>query len=113
MKSFVVVPSAAAMTQSSHQIVTIGTAAYADIPPELRSHRQWVCWRFERRDGRVAKVLLSSRTGARAKSNDQATWTSFETAQEASSKYQPPVCEGIGFVFSDADEFVGIDLDNS
>lgn len=43
-----------------------------------------------------------------AKSNDPATWTSFDLVQSA---YDPERFAGIGFMFSESDPFCGIDLD--
>jgi hypothetical protein len=57
-------------------------------------------WRAEKRRG--------GRTGRTASSTHPATWSSFTEALDAR---QPGGYSGIGFVFSSADDIVGIDLD--
>jgi len=83
------------------------------IPAELRERRQWVLWRRETRpDGRggvkPTKVPWSPREGRNASVADPSTWTSF---QEAVEELESGAGDGIGFVFTAEDPFVGIDLD--
>ena len=81
--------------------------ALENIPHELRSFPQWVCWKLEPTDGpKPAKVPYSPRVGKRASVTDPATWASFDEAAAAASKY-----DGIGFVLTDADPYSFIDLD--
>lgn len=78
------------------------------IPACLRGLPQWVCWRYEERDGRETKCPYDAwNPGHRASSTDPTTWTTVEDAIEAASGY-----DGIGFVFSPDDPFCGIDLDD-
>jgi hypothetical protein len=70
--------------------------------------KQWVCWRTEERSGKSTKVPYSPATGARARSDDRATWDTFAEAREAAEK---PGYDGIGFVFTAGDPFCGVDLD--
>src|SRR5215217_5232136 len=81
-----------------------------NVPPELTERPQWVCWRLEERDEKLTKVPYTAGTRRRASSTDPATWASFEDAKGAVGRAEPPY-DGIGFVFSDADPFCGIDLD--
>ena len=76
----------------------------ANVPDRLRQRHHWVCW--DDRDGR--KIPIDSRTGDPAKSNDPATWSDFQTATDAADRLK---LSGIGYVFSDDDGMVGIDLD--
>jgi len=81
------------------------------IPEELRQRTQWVNWKLEPRPGetKVTKVPYSPRSGKRASSTRAATWTGFDVAlREYASRKE---YSGIGFVFSPADEYTGIDLD--
>jgi len=78
------------------------------IPSELRVARQWVNWRFAWDGARWTKVPYRS-TGAKAKSTDPSTWSKFD---DAISAYRRGGFDGVGFVVSDDDEFVGIDLDH-
>jgi hypothetical protein len=75
---------------------------------KMRDLRQWVCWRSEERGGRPTKVPYSPSTGARARCDDPATWDTLAGARKAAreSGY-----DGIGFVFTAADPFCGVDLD--
>jgi putative DNA primase/helicase len=79
-----------------------------NIPEQLTERPQWVCWRYEERDGKMTKVPYTD-TGWRASTTDLLTWT---TCAMALAAYERGHCDGIGFVFSSADPFVGIDLDD-
>lgn len=78
------------------------------IPKALRTRRQWICWKNARRDGKPTKVPVIPRTGDYASSTDSETWREFETALAA---VETERVDGIGFVFTEADDFVGVDLD--
>jgi len=55
------------------------------------------------------KVPYSARSGRRASSTDLLTWSTFQEALEA---YGNGEYAGLGFVFSSADPYTGIDLDD-
>jgi putative DNA primase/helicase len=80
------------------------------IPDELKQLRQWVCWREEERDGKTTKVPINARSlsGAKASSTDQSTWSSFAKAVKSAADRG---YDGIGFVFTKDDPYIGIDLD--
>ena len=84
----------------------------ANIPIELRSVPRWVMWSFvEVGDGdskRWAKMPLQI-TGRSASSTNPATWTDFISAEQA---YNTQKFDGVGFVFSEDDNLVGVDLDD-
>jgi hypothetical protein len=86
-------------------VVPVNLAA---IPADLRSRRQWVAWRSERRDGKPTKVPYCVETGKRASSTDPQTWTTFETALAFAQRH----ADGVGFVFTPDDPYCGVDLDN-
>lgn len=77
------------------------------IPPSLRERDQWILWRLGERDGKETK-LPAQADGSMAKSNDPATWTTFDKARAA---YGAGGFTGLGFVFAEDDPFYGIDLD--
>lgn len=79
------------------------------IPEDLREREQWVCWREEDRDGKPTKIPVTPGTGAFASSTDPETWANFETALEYTETEQ---ADGVGFVFTDDDPIVGVDLDD-
>ncbi len=82
------------------------------IPVEVTEVPQWVLWRYEGRDGKLTKVPYQARTRLyRARTDDPRTWASFEIATQMWRQHGERV-EGIGFVFTAADPFCGIDLDN-
>lgn len=70
------------------------------IPQELKSHRQWVNWKSITRNGKSTKIPVQP-NGSPAKSTDPKTWHAFESVQGSPC----------GFVFSQSDPYVGIDLD--
>jgi putative DNA primase/helicase len=87
------------------------TPSTENIPEQLTNRPQWVCWRLETREGKPTKVPYTPGTERRASSTDLMTWATFEEASAAYEAGEPPY-DGIGFVFSSADPFVGIDLDD-
>jgi putative DNA primase/helicase len=87
-----------------------------NIPKELTVRPQWVCWRYEERDGKTTKVPYTSGTFQRASSTDLMTWSTFSEALGAYERGddnlgKTPHYDGIGFCFSSADPYTGIDLD--
>ena len=78
-----------------------------NIPDELKIRPQWVKWRLEKRGGNLTKVPYTPGTERKASSTDLMTWGTFEEAIEVLDRY-----DGVGFVFSSADPYTGIDLDD-
>ena len=76
------------------------------IPAELRDLPQWVAWRYETRGGKPTKVPLDPACDRRASSTDPSTWSTYRQALSTLN------ADGIGFVFSADDPYVGLDLDN-
>ncbi|MEP3055584.1 AAA family ATPase [Ascidiaceihabitans sp.] len=76
-------------------------AALQNIPDDLRSYPQWICHD-------AAKRPINPHTGQLADVSDAATWSAFDHACAACDA---GIGVGIGFVFTNADPFVGIDLD--
>lgn len=79
------------------------------VPDELQLRPQWVLWKYVDREGKATKMPINPRTGGHASSTDDSTWTSFDDALAASRNFAS--IAGIGFVFTQDDPFVGIDLD--
>ena len=77
------------------------------IPNELKQYDQWVCWKYITVDGRKTKMPVTPNAGKRARTNDSSTWGTYKDAVEMSKYY-----DGIGFVFTKDDPFVGIDIDH-
>ncbi|HPM69001.1 MAG TPA: hypothetical protein PLX45_22245, partial [Piscinibacter sp.] len=75
----------------------------AVVPACLIERPQWVCWKYEQRDGKATKVPINPRTGQKASSTDPSTWTSFDDAVAACRRFT--TLEGVGFVFTQDDPF--------
>ena len=81
------------------------------IPQELLSYPQWVCWQsVERGAGKKpTKQPINPRTLHNAGVHWPNTWTSFE---QAYAIYLEHALSGIGFVLTPHDPFVGLDIDH-
>ncbi|SFL66954.1 hypothetical protein SAMN04487950_4544 [Halogranum rubrum] len=79
------------------------------IPDELVDRPQWVCWRRAERDGKATKIPVVPGVGSFASSTDPETWADFETAVAYLERGR---ADGVGFVFTEADPIVGVDLDD-
>jgi putative DNA primase/helicase len=80
----------------------------ADIPQELKDYHQFVCWTYQPRGDKWTKVPVQP-NGEPASSTDPQTWHSFDECIKA---YHAGRCDGVGFVTSENDPFVLIDLDH-
>lgn len=81
---------------------------YSAVPQCLRSLSQWVCWRFEHQtDGSKPKKRPCSLSGIFVSTTDPNSRWTFEEAVAASSQFN-----GIGFVFTKDDPYLGVDVDN-
>jgi primase-polymerase (primpol)-like protein len=85
---------------------------YEKIPKILKELPQWVNWKAELRDGedKATKVPYDPKTigTVRAKTNDSSTWGTFEQASKSMKRHG---FDGVGFVVTKDDDFVGFDLD--
>lgn len=83
-----------------------------NIPEELKQLKQWVLWKIEideeGNEKKKPKQVCNLKNASTTKEN---TWSSFEDAVAAYEDNKGYV-DGIGFVFTDNDPFVGIDLDD-
>lgn len=98
-------------TNISLSLVTYKPVNFDQIPMELCQLNQWVNWRLETRHGKKTKVPYNSRTGQRAKTNNPATWSTWEQAKESFRKGAKKY-SGVGLVFSPGDGNFGIDIDH-
>lgn len=79
-----------------------------NIPEKMKRLPNWVCWRaVPRGNGKIDKQPVNAKTGGNAQSNNPDTWTNFETAVTAVSKFN---LSGIGFMFGN--NVFGVDIDN-
>jgi primase-polymerase (primpol)-like protein len=92
--------------------ITRNPGLYVNIPSELKPLPQWVLWSlvYDNDKQYWKKIPFSPLTGKAASTINPEDWGAFEQADHAvrtSSKF-----DGIGFVFTASDPYVGIDLDN-
>jgi putative DNA primase/helicase len=79
---------------------------YEAIPHELKQLKNWCCFKLQQRGEKITKIPVDANTGNLGKSNDESTWSSFDTALEAIHKFN---CDGLGFYFNPP--YFGIDID--
>lgn len=80
-----------------------------NIPQQLKEVTAWICWREKERGGRFTKVPTSPLTMRDIDCNNPDNWMTFDEAIKASKNAG---ISGIGFVFSDQHDFVGVDIDH-
>lgn len=79
------------------------------VPDYLTKYPHFVTWRFREVDGRKTKIPYNPRNGRQASSTNSLHWTSFSDAHAA---WELSGYDGIGFVFSENDNVIGIDIDH-
>ena len=79
-----------------------------NIPEELMALDQWVTWKGSYNNNKMKKIPINPKSGRAAKVNDSSTWGSY---CDAVNHFENEDLEGIGFVFTKNDPFVGIDFD--
>jgi len=79
------------------------------IPLELKQRRQWICWRYDERDGRIVKVPVAPWKGHNGPVSvtDPDNCADFDTA----ASYARKNGIGIGFVFFKGSKISGVDFD--
>jgi len=91
----------------SHQ----STINFDSIPQELKELKRWVVWKLELgHDKRLTKIPYNPRTGNKASSTNPKTWEDFTFCRkilDMTNSYA-----GVGFVLSDQDDIICIDLDS-
>lgn len=80
---------------------------YSAIPHELKELKHWCGFKLHQRNGKTTKLPIDAHTGQLGKSNDEDTWSDFQTAVSSIDKFN---CDGIGFYFKPP--YFGIDLDD-
>ena len=87
---------------------------FENIPMELKRIPRWVLWSHtevgNEGNKRWSKLPVQA-NGQSASSTNPATWADFLTVQ-AAYQNNPTRFSGVGFVFSEDDNLVGIDLDD-
>jgi P4 family phage/plasmid primase-like protien len=87
---------------------------FENIPMELKRIPRWVMWRFveigDENTKRWSKLPTQPNSQS-ASSTDPKTWSDFLTVQ-AAYEADPTHFSGVGFVFSNEDNLIGVDLDD-
>ncbi|EMF0159255.1 DNA primase [Enterococcus hirae] len=83
---------------------------YEQVPSELKSLKHWCIYKlvWDEKRKKYTKIPYNAYTGKKAKSNDERTWSDFQTALSAIEKYE---ASGLGFFFKPP--YFGIDIDNA
>jgi putative DNA primase/helicase len=82
------------------------------IPQELKELKQWVLWKLVKRKGQDKPTKVPFQVnGKNADSTKPETWNTFDLVVKTYTE-NPGKYNGIGFVFSENDPYVGIDIDN-
>lgn len=80
-----------------------------DVAESLTKLPRWVCWRWERCNGKKwTKVPYRTNGRSKASTSDPKSWSTFNEARDAWKKDKSL---GIGFVFN-GDGIVGVDIDD-
>lgn len=83
----------------------------SSIPQELCKLKKWVVWKLgEREKGKMSKIPVDPITLRYASTTTPSTWGTLSDAAKAFTEKQG--FQGIGFVFSKEDSYVGIDIDD-
>src|SRR5690606_11693341 len=77
------------------------------IPEELKELKAWCGFRFQQRGEKRTKIPINAYTGGQGKSNDESTWSDFETAV---ASIELLGMDDIGFFFKEP--YIGIDIDD-
>ena len=87
---------------------------YSAVPQELKELHQWVMWMYKTREGKPTKVPRQVNGKDNASTDDPQTWNTFAIVieHEHKRKGNDRLFAGIGFVFTKADPYCGIDLDD-
>jgi len=83
----------------------------SDLPKEMVEADRWILWFEEEREGKLTKIPCAPwETGhwGSASATDPENWTDFDDAIDHAEEKEG---YGVGFVFSEDDDIVGIDLD--
>ena len=81
---------------------------FENIPVEMRTLPNWVCWKFHKRNNKFTKIPYIPATQEKAKSNDPHTWAPYEKAVKALNNGD---YDGIGFMLGNS-PFIGVDIDH-
>lgn len=82
---------------------------YSNVPIELKNRKQWVCYKAKPRGNKLTKEPVNPITGFPIDANSKESWLSFE---QVIRYIDNKMVSGVGFVFTNEDNYVGIDIDD-
>ena len=84
----------------------------ANIPEELKQRQQWVVWRYlpPKRSGDKWRKVPHTVRGEFASTTDPSTWSTYAAAVDA---YNVGEYDGLGYVFTADDPYIGLDFDHA
>lgn len=93
-----------------HPTLETAGGASGNLPAELRGLRQWVTWALVKNEkGASTKIPYTPGSNSYASTTNPKTWgTNAEALVDVSKRKR----SGIGFVFTQSDPYIGIDLDH-
>ena len=103
------------MTEKDNHPSSKSHVLFEKIPAELRERKQWVLWGWGNNEkGKRTKIpkTLDKRGIIAAKSNDPASWLSFDETKAAYTE-NPETVAGVMMALTARDPYVFIDLDNA
>ena len=103
------------MTEKDNHSSLKNRLVFEKIPAELRVCKRWVLWGWGNNEkGKKTKVpkTLGKRGIIAAKSNDPASWLSFDETKAAYTE-NPETVAGVMMALTAQDPYVFVDLDNA
>ena len=82
---------------------------FNNVPAELKGLKQWIMWKYEVKEGKKTKVPYQT-SNVKASVTNPNHWGMLSDVEEAMDS---GLFEGAGFVFTEEDEFTGVDVDKS
>ena len=77
---------------------------------DLKNYPNWCVYRlFNNNSNKLSKLPFNPITHLPIKTNDSSTWSTYDNCIKALNEHS---YDGIGFIFSTNDPYIGIDIDN-
>lgn len=83
----------------------------ANVPAEMKQMKNWCAFKtyYDGATGKKKKIILSPETGAWARCNEPATWSTYEKAMQFAKERN---CEGLSFALDTQNRIACVDLDH-
>jgi putative DNA primase/helicase len=98
------------MMRQNHTCYEKKCETYESIPAELKKFDQWVYWQRVIQHGKPTKRPYDANTRDDASTTNPTTWANFDQAYRVLTRCKG--IDGLGFVFSTNDPFIGLDWDH-